>query len=53
MLINLRYYRYICNPESIVFFSIIDLGVMVSCDKILKAATEHNAGTVKLSYLCY
>lgn len=32
-------------------FKVIDLGVMVSCDKILKAAKEHNADMIGLSGL--
>lgn len=32
-------------------FEIIDLGVMVSCDKILKAAKEHNVDMIGLSGL--
>ncbi|WP_437187989.1 methionine synthase [Planctomicrobium sp. SH668] len=32
-------------------FEVIDLGVMVSCENILKAATEHNADLIGLSGL--
>ncbi|KAF5922007.1 hypothetical protein HPG69_015457 [Diceros bicornis minor] len=34
-------------------FRVIDLGVMTPCDKILKAALDHKAGTVKLCFLTF
>lgn len=35
-----------CYVLQFLFFRVIDLGVMVPCDKILKEAIVHNAGTL-------
>lgn len=35
-----------CYVLQFLFFRVIDLGVMVPCDKILKEAIVHNAGAL-------